>query len=584
MMLTIDYKYAVGEVYTFLSYLITKAKAWCFALAFLFVFMPIVNAETLTYNVCKSGCEYDDLNSVIESINNLEKGNDIIINFLNNENYDFNRGWEFYEQSKIIINGKNNNLSMDYLSFYAFKDVEINNINFNLNQGFSFRGTLNEGDSRNQTNQEKARATLSNVNFSYSPQILMTDGIYNFNNTILNGILLASNTDMVFSNSKVGTILAGITMGPGDSTNIYIRANSSFNNPIKRVTNTMSSLESTGFGFLLNENINSLFELDLSDIREFYESMGVTITDEIAAIIDGMKNNNIFIYQETNKIIKENTNISEFEKEFVDTYKDSEGYDDIKDLPVNWKSEDESIAKVENRIIKVIKPGKVDLVGTKGNDIDTIHLTVEPSSSGTVEKKEPETKNYAQADFSSNDLNSVIPLTNEEQVLKDSGKNVEVFLEVKDVSKTVAPEEKNLIEEKLSSNEEIGTYIDVSLFKQVEGEEASKIEKTNGNIKVSLNVPDSLINKDNKIKRTYYILRLHDGVVDKLETNFDGKVLTFETDRFSTYALTYKDEVINGVNNPKTGDNIIKYMGILFGSIMLIVFMLIEKINIKNKN
>ena len=84
------------------------------------------------------------------------------------------------------------------------------------------------------------------------------------------------------------------------------------------------------------------------------------------------KNNNIYYYQEINKTIKVNTTISEFEKEFVDTYKDSIGYDDIKDLSIEWKSQDNSIARVENGIIKVVKPGKVDIVGTKGNDIDTI--------------------------------------------------------------------------------------------------------------------------------------------------------------------------------------------------------------------
>ena len=115
------------------------------------------------------------------------------------------------------------------------------------------------------------------------------------------------------------------------------------------------------------------------------------------------------------------------------------------------------------------------------------------------------------------------------------------------------------------------------MFKQVVGEEPSKVEKTNGNIRVSLNVPETLINKDNKIKRTYYVLRLHDGVVDKLNTNFDGKVLTFETDRFSTYALAYKDEVISAVNNPKTGDNIIKYMEIFFSFVSIIIYSLIKE-------
>ena len=70
-----------------------------------------------------------------------------------------------------------------------------------------------------------------------------------------------------------------------------------------------------------------------------------------------------------------------------------------------------------------------------------------------------------------------------------------------------------------------------------------------------MKLPDSLLNKDKSKLRTYYILRLHDGVVDKLETELNGDTLTFETNKFSTYALVYED-----INNPQTGDNIIVFV------------------------
>ena len=38
----------------------------------------------------------------------------------------------------------------------------------------------------------------------------------------------------------------------------------------------------------------------------------------------------------------------------------------------------------------------------------------------------------------------------------------------------------------------------------------------------------------------------------------DGKSVSFETDKFSTYAIVYEDEV--SVNNPKTGDEITTYI------------------------
>ena len=71
------------------------------------------------------------------------------------------------------------------------------------------------------------------------------------------------------------------------------------------------------------------------------------------------------------------------------------------------------------------------------------------------------------------------------------------------------------------------------------------------------------MNYNPSIIRKYYILRLHNGVVEKLETKVDGNTLSFETDKFSTYALTYTD-----VNNPKTGDNIYIYICTMFISLI----------------
>ena len=53
-----------------------------------------------------------------------------------------------------------------------------------------------------------------------------------------------------------------------------------------------------------------------------------------------------------------------------------------------------------------------------------------------------------------------------------------------------------------------------------------------------------MINKDKTITRTYFIARSHNGKVDILETNYDEKTnkLTFETDKFSDYAIIYKDK------------------------------------------
>ena len=85
-------------------------------------------------------------------------------------------------------------------------------------------------------------------------------------------------------------------------------------------------------------------------------------------------------------------------------------------------------------------------------------------------------------------------------------------------------------------------YLDITLYKSVDGVNESIHELSNV-LKITLSVSKELKNTDNKIKREYYIARNYNGKVDILEAKYDEKAstLTFETDRFSDYAILYKD-------------------------------------------
>ena len=50
--------------------------------------------------------------------------------------------------------------------------------------------------------------------------------------------------------------------------------------------------------------------------------------------------------------------------------------------------------------------------------------------------------------------------------------------------------------------------------------------------------------------RTFYFIRVHHGQADQLPTTVNNDRLTFQTDKFSTYALAYQDaETSNGTAN-----------------------------------
>ena len=162
------------------------------------------------------------------------------------------------------------------------------------------------------------------------------------------------------------------------------------------------------------------------------------------------------------------------------------------------------------------------------------------------------------------------------------GKKIEIVLEVKEA-------QANELIETSTKGYKVGKYLDITLYKSVNGTNESIHELTKV-LKVTIKVPEELINKDSKTKREYYIARSHNGKVDILETKYDEKTnsLTFETDKFSDYAIIYKDKkelkttvttLINKSNTKqttkaKTGDNanIIGLMMLLVSSMFVIVF------------
>ena len=167
------------------------------------------------------------------------------------------------------------------------------------------------------------------------------------------------------------------------------------------------------------------------------------------------------------------------------------------------------------------------------------------------------------------------------------GKKIEIVLEVKEA-------QTNELIETNTKGYKVGKYLDITLYKNIDGTNKSIHELTKV-MKVTIKVPEELINKDSKTKREYFIARSHNGKVDILETKYNEKTnsLTFETDKFSDYAILYKDtkekeavtptvtnketvksESKKEVKKVKTGDNanIIGLMMLLVSSMFVMVF------------
>lgn len=143
-------------------------------------------------------------------------------------------------------------------------------------------------------------------------------------------------------------------------------------------------------------------------------------------------------------------------------------------------------------------------------------------------------------------------LTSEEKQQVQSGTDIKIILDVKDVSGSVSDGDKALIETVINASAEgdsagtgnkfvAGQYLDIGLFKVV-GENRSAISETDRKITIIIDVPESLKNTGSEKERTFAVIRVHDGQVKILEDLDDNAAtITIETDRFSTYAIVYQD-------------------------------------------
>ena len=142
----------------------------------------------------------------------------------------------------------------------------------------------------------------------------------------------------------------------------------------------------------------------------------------------------------------------------------------------------------------------------------------------------------------------------------------QVFLKVSKID-AVDEREKTAIEAAaagLSANVNI-TYFDVGLCKQTGSDTPVEITESGIPISITIKIPNELLINDTNITREYKILRYHAGEgVSEVEGSFDAATseFTFETKKFSTYAIVYKDVAVSnpgGVNpgggNPDSGNS-----------------------------
>ena len=197
----------------------------------------------------------------------------------------------------------------------------------------------------------------------------------------------------------------------------------------------------------------------------------------------------------------------------------------------------------------VIIPAKAESAPGEEIAIGSGKVKVDVKSEGTVP---PATLLTDKAELLAMLVNSG-DITADELVQIANGASVDIVLTVKEAN--VSDEVKTAMAQD-AKGYTIGQYLDISLFKYmtVNGSQQAGVplHTTKDALTISVVVPDALIHTDSAVNRNYCIVRNHEGTITVLDAAFDaaGKTLTFKTDRFSIYAIAYKDTAV-----PSSGSN-----------------------------
>ena len=138
----------------------------------------------------------------------------------------------------------------------------------------------------------------------------------------------------------------------------------------------------------------------------------------------------------------------------------------------------------------------------------------------------------------------------------EAGKDISLEVSIPAIDeKNVPSEDVKKVAEKMPKGAKIAAYYDINLLIKIEGEEVGKITELNNGITITVPIPTDLPKVEDGYTREYTIIRVHEGIAEELKATVKDGNVSFKTDKFSTYALGYKD--VKNETNPKTGDSII---------------------------
>lgn len=129
---------------------------------------------------------------------------------------------------------------------------------------------------------------------------------------------------------------------------------------------------------------------------------------------------------------------------------------------------------------------------------------------------------------------------------------IQIILTVEDADDTITEASKKIIASKLDGYQ-AAKYLDITLELLKFGKK-SEIHHVSEPISMKIQIPETIL-QPAEGNRSYRLIRNHEGTAEILntQTGQNGQVVIFQTDRFSDYAICYKDSE-KKPTNPDNGE------------------------------
>ncbi len=446
------------------------------------------------------------------------------------------------------------------------KELTLNNATINSTMDNELIGVISINNDENVTIKLVGNNIINNVGSSQgilSTSNLTITGTGNLNiNTDGYGIylgtgnLIIKDTTLNVTSSNWSSILVNDDLIIDNS---LIDLKAPYDSGIYADTGTVTFKNLTGKAFQKSRNYPITFDTDICD------------NDDISIFSNGqyklgysyVKISNLYSVTTDNDsnstIILSDTNVLDGQS-ITATIGTSDDYK-IKSILVNNEESKNSLVD-----------GKLTLTINKDTTIKVVSEEI------NIEVDAPEIEESAKIEevtfgVDNDELEKKLKIDIKNQFLNFPLENTKVVIEVNNIdSEDILDYELETINEEANNNgyDEVVSYFDITVKVLKNNEEVGILSETSNKIKFQVALPDKFTEVKDGYTRTYTIIRYHNRIAEILDTKFEDNLLIFESDKFSTYAISYVDtaNLVVIEPNPNTGDNIYFYIVISILSIL----------------